>query len=185
MVSGESRHYRKRSTLVSVVQDEVGTLLGYHHHGSLGVAADHGRHDRSIDHAQAFHAAQPQAGVDHGLVIVAHATGANGVVDGLAVLAGEFQPLFVGLHGIARVHFVGHVVSQGGLLHDVARHFHAAHQAVAVFGFRQEVGTDAQASLVAAAANVDAALGLGAQLGHADGHAGFAVQAAVGRIGVS
>src|SRR3546814_7541807 len=56
-----------------------GRLLADHDRRGVGVARDHGRHDRGIGDAQALQTMDPQAVVDHPLRPRRHATGADRV----------------------------------------------------------------------------------------------------------
>ena len=56
-----------RARLTARREDEVGALLADHDAGGVGVARDHGRHDRGVGDAQAKEAVDAQLGVDHGV----------------------------------------------------------------------------------------------------------------------
>jgi hypothetical protein len=59
---------------------QIGTPLCDHDRGRVGIAADEARHDGGVDDAEPVNTAHAQVGVDHGVNIGAHPTGASRVV---------------------------------------------------------------------------------------------------------
>ena len=78
--------------------DQIDGLLTDHDGGRIGVAADQGRHDRCIDNTQPIQAVHAQLRVDHGHLVLAHAAGADGVIDGIGALPQDGADVVVGLH---------------------------------------------------------------------------------------
>src|SRR5580658_7547757 len=70
-----------------VLKDHVRTLLADHDRGGVGIAGNDRRHDRGIDHAQTRESAYAQPFIDHGLRILAHAAGADGMIGSRAAAA--------------------------------------------------------------------------------------------------
>jgi hypothetical protein len=104
-----------------LAEDHVGGLFGDHDGRGVGVAADQGRHDRGVDHAQSLDAAHLELGVDHGVWVGAHAAGADRVVDGLGLGADEVDQAVA-----ARPHRCRGSISwarkgEGRLVEDLAR----------------------------------------------------------------
>ena len=85
----------------------------------------------------------------------------------------------------ARTQLGRHEGLQGRPRDDAARRPHAADQAVAVDPRRQEVGADGGRGQRIGRHRMNRARRFGAQLRHADGHAGKAVQDALGRVGIA
>src|SRR5262245_2123555 len=68
-----------RSNLLGILQNHGRSLLADHDRGSVGVAADHLRHDGRIHHPEATEPVHPEPWIHHGVRSVPHAAGADGV----------------------------------------------------------------------------------------------------------
>ena len=102
--------------------DQVGRLLGDHHHGGVDVAVGDEREDRGVDDAQAVDAVDPhRPRVDDGGLVDAHLRGARGVQGGLGVLADPVEDLLVGLDGGAGRELAVVERRERRLVEDVAR----------------------------------------------------------------
>lgn len=125
--------------LFSVLHDEVCCLLGDHHHGSLRVGRHDRGHDGSIGNPHAVNPVQSQARVHDSTRPAAHGARPHGMIDRLAVATSEIEPLIIGLHLLARVHFEGPVGIHRRLFHDRAGNAHAVDQCLPIDVCRQEV----------------------------------------------
>ena len=96
--------YGDRSTFLGH-QNQVRRLLRDHHRRRMRVAGNQRRHDRAIHHAQSCKTVHAQPIVDHGHRIAAHLAGAGRMEDRRAVVAREFEQVFVGLRAAARFVF--------------------------------------------------------------------------------
>src|SRR5258708_4613135 len=67
------------------LQDHRRALLADHRRRRVGVAADQRRHDRGVNDAQAFEAADAQLRIDDGEIVTPHLAGADRVIDRLGV----------------------------------------------------------------------------------------------------
>jgi hypothetical protein len=66
--------------LMPAVEDEVGGAPRHRHGGAIGVAGQHDRHDREVDHAKAVDAPYAELVVDHVVRVRSHAARTDGVV---------------------------------------------------------------------------------------------------------
>lgn len=103
--SGVERHAgavaverRVRGRQGRVAEDEVGGLLGDHHHGGVRVAVGHVGEHGGVDDAESLDAVDAHGErVDDAHLVGAHLRGAGGVEGGLAVAGDPVEDLLVGL----------------------------------------------------------------------------------------
>ena len=107
------------------------------------------------------------------------------MIDRLAVLAREVEPVGVGGDRRARAQFVRCITLHRRLRDDAPHDLHAAHHALLVNRAGQKVRTNRRAGRRIQRFDVNAADRLGAQLRHTDGHARRLVEDAFGRIRVA
>src|ERR1700674_2477548 len=62
-------------------RDRVRSLLRDHDGGGVDIGRGDRRHHRGVGHAQAFDAANPQFGIDHGFVVAPHPASAARMID--------------------------------------------------------------------------------------------------------
>src|SRR5690348_11197072 len=79
--------------LARVLQDHVGCFFRDHDDGRIGIPRNEVRHDRSVDHAQAFDAANGKPLVDDRERIISHPAGRCRMINGAAPRAAKAQQL--------------------------------------------------------------------------------------------
>ena len=114
--------------------DDVGQLLRHHDRRRVEVAGGDQRHDRRVDHPQAFHAMHPALPIDHGHVVGAHPARAGRMVRGFAMLADELVQLGIGLEIDAGADLPPAIGVQRLLLDDLAGDADAGAEFLPVLG---------------------------------------------------
>ncbi len=143
--------------------DHVGGLLADHDGRRIGVAADQGRHDRGIDHAQALEPVNLQLRIDHGhRVVDAHLAGADRVIDGVDVLAQGFPDIGIALDACGE-DIGGLQRLQRGCVKQPFRHLEAGDHGIEVGFLAQEIWIDRGRGERIGALQPDAAMALRAQ----------------------
>jgi hypothetical protein len=115
-----SAAYRSRA-----VSDQVRGALGDGDRRRVRVPARNHRHHRRVDDAQALEAVDAQLIVDDGLRVLAHAAGADGVIDGEGRARDRVAHRLVAV-AVGRRERLGAVGRIAGWRADVERQAHAA-----------------------------------------------------------
>ena len=123
--------------------DHIRRLFGDHDRRCVGIAADDGRHDRGIDHTQAFEPLQPQPRIDDRHVVRSHLASADRVIQRVRPRADVLAQFFVAETGIG-IDIPFPVWLQGRGLEYLPRQFHAGEQRVLVAPVGEETRVDAR-----------------------------------------
>jgi len=150
--------------------DQIGGLFADHDGRRIGVAADQGRHDRGIDHAQALDAMHLQLRIDHGHRIGPHLAGADRVIDRIDPRAQDGADVVVGLH-VGGEHVLFLQCAQRRRLHQPPRGLEARDHRLQIGGLAEEIRIDQRRLRRIAARKRDAAAALRPQQADVTGEA--------------
>jgi hypothetical protein len=96
-----------RSSGLCILKDHFRAFFADHDRGCVGIAGNDRRHDRGIDHPQARKATYVQPLIDHGILILAHAAAADGMIGGGTAAADEIKQIIVVIALLPRLDLLG------------------------------------------------------------------------------